>query len=319
MAMKTHSSIVTIFIVNFLLLTLFVPSLAKLVAAEEDLPFYETFNVNLVNRIDRPVYTVAVQGNYLYMGRGSKFTIYDISKMEQPTFVSELVVSAYGNIEEMVIVGNYAYAILEDGRGALGSFTIIDITNPKSPYERGSIGTGYPRGIEVFGNFAYIAATEYLEIVDVSNPDDPQDVGFYDNGTTMDVAILDGYAYLAQEERGLHIVDVSDPSNPRRRGVLDVAFHIGKQTYSISGRVIGTDNEPIANATISTNMGVSATTDTNGMYTLHGIPAGAYSITPSKNGYTFLPESRSIDLLKLRKDTILKDFKGRPDMSLFAP
>ncbi len=58
-------------------------------------------------------------------------------------------------------------------------------------------------------------------------------------------------------------------------------------TYSISGNV------GVAGATVTAGS-VSTTSDSGGNYTLSGLAAGTYTVTPSKSGCTFSPTSRSV-------------------------
>ncbi|MGV8039544.1 MAG: pre-peptidase C-terminal domain-containing protein [Thermoanaerobaculaceae bacterium] len=60
-------------------------------------------------------------------------------------------------------------------------------------------------------------------------------------------------------------------------------------TFSISG------NAGTAGATLSTG-GTSTTADASGNYTLSGLVAGTYTVTPSKSGCTFSPTSLSVTL-----------------------
>ncbi|PKO20486.1 MAG: hypothetical protein CVU38_19830, partial [Chloroflexi bacterium HGW-Chloroflexi-1] len=62
-------------------------------------------------------------------------------------------------------------------------------------------------------------------------------------------------------------------------------------TYTISGRVTDGSGNPISAVTISDGAGHTATTDGEGNYTLGGLAAGTYTITPSKSGWTFSPVS----------------------------
>ncbi len=58
-------------------------------------------------------------------------------------------------------------------------------------------------------------------------------------------------------------------------------------TFSISGRVTDSGGNPISGVTVATHAGHTTSTDGNGNYTLSGLPAGGYTVTPSKSGYTF--------------------------------
>ncbi len=67
-------------------------------------------------------------------------------------------------------------------------------------------------------------------------------------------------------------------------------------TYAISGRATDSDNNPISGVTISDGAGHTTPTGSDGNYTLSGLTAGSYTITPSKNDYTFSPPSRPVNL-----------------------
>ncbi len=56
--------------------------------------------------------------------------------------------------------------------------------------------------------------------------------------------------------------------------------------YTISGQVLGSDNAPLAGAQVSIGAR-SLTTPADGMFTLKVVPAGSYTLTVSKSGYSF--------------------------------
>ena len=67
-------------------------------------------------------------------------------------------------------------------------------------------------------------------------------------------------------------------------------------TYSISGKVLDVDNNPISNVTIADDKGHTTTTHSDGTYTLNNLTQGSYTLTPSKDGYTFSPPSQSVQV-----------------------
>ncbi len=98
-------------------------------------------------------------------------------------------------------------------------------------------------------------------------------------------------------------------------GVTDIFVHeqnTTPATFSMCGRVTEVNGTPLAGVTISDNAGHSTTTDGNGNYTLSGLAAGTYSITPSKSGYSFSPSSRTVTV---GPDKTNQDFLGRPPQS----
>ena len=64
--------------------------------------------------------------------------------------------------------------------------------------------------------------------------------------------------------------------------------------YSISGHIVDNNNNALAGVTLSAGANYTTTTDANGNYTLNGLPAGTYPLTPAKPGYTFSPALRNV-------------------------
>jgi hypothetical protein len=62
---------------------------------------------------------------------------------------------------------------------------------------------------------------------------------------------------------------------------------------TISGQITDSNNNPLAGVTVSDGTR-TATTDSNGNYTLSNVPAGSYTLTPEKIGYTFTPTTHSV-------------------------
>lgn len=118
------------------------------------------------------------------------------------------------------------------------------------------------------------------------------------------------YGYtIAVDEAGTAYMagDTTSSDFPTTLGALDTSFNGGDDdafvvklalgggaTYSISGRVTDGTGNTIAGVTVSAGAAGSATTDQNGAYTLTGLAAGTYTLTPSKSGYSFSPASRTV-------------------------
>jgi hypothetical protein len=81
----------------------------------------------------------------------------------------------------------------------------------------GQIG-GSSYAVAVEGNYAYLGVGPRLVVLDISDPGSPKEVGQSRplHGIIMDVQVSKGYAYVAAEMiGGLHVIDVSDPTNPQ--------------------------------------------------------------------------------------------------------
>jgi len=80
-----------------------------------------------------------------------------------------------------------------------------------------------------------------------------------------------------------------------------------KVTSDIAGHVTYVNDDPATSVLISNGAGHSVMTDGNGAYTLSGLTAGTFTLTPSKSGYTFFPASRTVTV---PPDATGQDFVG---------
>lgn len=128
----------------------------------------------------------------------------------------------------VAVSGNCAY-LARSGHEFRNGLEVIDVSNPAHCVRVGGYG-GYPRGVALLGNYAYMAGElPVLEVIDVSDPANPVGVGsYYAPGTAFDVAVSGNYAYVAKynpstpNNGGLEVIDVSDPTNPRLVGGCDI-------------------------------------------------------------------------------------------------
>ncbi len=133
---------------------------------------------------------------------------------------------------QIATVGNYAYTLRATGNP---NFSVIDITNPASPSQVGSMNlSNGPRNIFVSGNFAYIASTSNtreLQIVNISNPAAPVLAGSYNapgNDDYLGVYVVGTTAYIARNvaaaQNEFVILDVSNPASITQVGSLDLGI-----------------------------------------------------------------------------------------------
>ena len=141
-------------------------------------------------------------------------------------WATPVAVDALDSVSGVDVAGDRAYVL--DGR----LLRIIDLARPMAPHELGAVDLEVgPAGIEVVGEFAYVAAgADGLLVVDVANAGSPRVIGATRvDGVASQVAVGDGAAYVAAGEGGVAIVDVRDPEGPRqidaipRRPAVDVA------------------------------------------------------------------------------------------------
>jgi inhibitor of cysteine peptidase len=121
------------------------------------------------------------------------------------------------------------------------------------------------------------------------------------DGTRSVTTDAQGYYILADLPPGMYILTPSYSGyifTPSTRSIT-VNRHISgvdfasSPPYHISGRVIEGDGNGIAGVVVSDGTR-SATTDGNGFFALSNVPAGTYTLTPSRDGYTFTPAQHTI-------------------------
>jgi len=67
-----------------------------------------------------------------------------------------------------------------------------------------------------------------------------------------------------------------------------------KPSYTITGTVVDSEGQPLLGVQVSAGGAYQDTTNTSGQYTLADLSAGSYTLTPSKAGYFFSPEARTV-------------------------
>jgi hypothetical protein len=151
-------------------------------------------NVEEVTRLDIPTRDCCLEigGDLLFMGIKNILTIYNISSPESPVKLIDFELSLAGglstetgweghkmdwsnwaHINDIQVSGNYAYIAF----GA-GGVRIVDITDPASPEEIKTAGSGrFAISLKVENDLLYVTNTDYentkiqLDILDISEPE----------------------------------------------------------------------------------------------------------------------------------------------------
>jgi hypothetical protein len=166
---------------------------------------------------------VAVQDDTVYLGRGPRIVILDVSDPTSPRLVGQSDVLD-GVVQDIVVLEGLAYIAAADA-----GLRVVDIADPVRPREVGFLPTAKDANrLLVDGDFAYLLTSicerEFCEgqllVVDVSDAHRP-----YVSGSVLmsrganGLALAEGYVYVAHET-GLDVVDVSNPTNPHSVGSL---------------------------------------------------------------------------------------------------
>ncbi|MFV9507721.1 MAG: beta-sandwich domain-containing protein [Oscillochloridaceae bacterium umkhey_bin13] len=95
----------------------------------------------------------------------------------------------------------------------------------------------------------------------------------------------------------VRLTDETSESTGTRRVWFDAVKFVlqAEPVFTVSGRILNSVGTGLAGVTVSDGTR-TATTNSNGDYTLANVPAGSYTLTPSLSGYTFSPTSLSVSV-----------------------
>ena len=175
-------------------------------------------HVEFVGQIGGVTATVAVDGNYAYIGVQTRLVILDITSPVAPVVVGQTMITT-DLVAGLAVSSGYAY-VANGSRG----LRVLNVNNPTAPIEVGYYDTpGYASDVTISDGYAYVAdGTSGLRVVNVSNPTAPVEVGFYDTpGGAAAVTVVGDYAYVADGTNGLRVVSVSNPAMPTEVGFYD--------------------------------------------------------------------------------------------------
>ena len=122
----------------------------------------------------------------------------------------------------------------------------LDGANGEEEHEEFDLGYQSGFGGQYWGSdydypYLYSSCRQGMTVFDCTDQANPEEIGFlHTNGTCIGVTLWGDYAYLSDEENGLVVADISDPSNPYIVSELDldyarsVTFH-GTHAYVAGG------------------------------------------------------------------------------------
>ncbi len=196
--------------------------------------------LNLVSSYQNSSYETAVFAttDYAYISSGQNLEILDLSNIQNPISVGNVVTS--GTVNGIYVVGNYAYL-------ASSGLNIVDITDPTAPISVGKLLTGVAaHDVQVVGDYAYIADGDGFKIIDVSDPAAPVLTGSLSYWPAAEsVFVSDTIAYVGVLWDGAKVIDISNPALPVQVGssILNPGGTGGWATdiYESNGKVYMTD------------------------------------------------------------------------------
>ncbi|MFC1725104.1 LVIVD repeat-containing protein [candidate division KSB1 bacterium] len=134
----------------------------------------------------------------------------DIQSTEVFQKIAECTTSVLGNYID--IEGNSAYVSTQNG------FMVFDITDPENPANIGRLDFGSAFEIEVYGDHAYLQAGS-IKIIDISQRGNYRIDNQYGLQTGYArIKAKNGYLFVSVIDKGLEILDISDPASPQKIG-----------------------------------------------------------------------------------------------------
>lgn len=178
---------------------------------------------------------VRVSGDYAYVADSESLLILDVSTpVERLLRLGSCYVP--GGCRDVCVSGEWVFVPGPSG------LHVIDVTNPASPTLASSLDlVGSPQAVDVAGEYAYVAASWWVHIVHVGEPRNPVLVASRDGCEAEDVCVARGHAYVANGEKGLLVLDVSDPSRPTIAGAHDTPGW-ARALYASCGRICVADH-----------------------------------------------------------------------------
>jgi hypothetical protein len=184
---------------------------------------------------------LAVDGDRAYVTT-SGLQVIDLTLPTEPVVVGTAP-SAGGSGNALAVDGDRAYLA-----GGLG-LCIVDVADATDPVQLGCTPAGgYGRGVAVRGDVAFVSvrsdsheppSTDLLRVVDISDETAPAVIGAVELwGSAGDLSIEGDLLFAEVIGRGLLVIDVSDPTQPKPVGLARVdatAVGSGDRLYAAAG------------------------------------------------------------------------------------
>lgn len=165
-------------------------------------------------------------GNYIYAVSNSnqRFTIIDVSVPNAPAIRGSINHAYLNDTSFLKALDQNHIVVLSN---ASHRMTIVNVSNPAAPVIAGTIANmavpnmAYPDGMDIVGNYIYIAATGSgaLGIVDATDPNNPVAVGNVSDWSVLSgstkVSVNGMYAYVvSRNDNRIVVINISNPAAP---------------------------------------------------------------------------------------------------------
>lgn len=202
--MRTHHAIFKLF---FIIIILSVFS-SYIVLAKATLTKVGKFNTGMS-------YGLSIKNNFAYITTNTSLFILDVKNPEKPVKAGELIVGT--PVFGLCVRDNFAFLAASDK-----GLVIADISDPENPYVIGIYsGGGTMYNVEGVDNYCYTINYEIgFEVIDISNPAEPRKISGFP-ASPRGLSIQDDFAFVSDLKNGLTILNIADPENIKRVGVVE--------------------------------------------------------------------------------------------------
>jgi len=148
------------------------------------------------------------------------FQLFDVSDARNPAALGVLLLDGFAN--GIAVSGEFAHVATVSTFDDLSeSLRAIDVRVPEFPARRLTDAGAY-LALAHAGDRLYAAGMNRFDVLDVTTPLDPVVIGStgLPNALDRDIEVFGTTAYVTSPTRGLQILDVSDPANPRVVGEI---------------------------------------------------------------------------------------------------
>jgi len=269
------------------------------------------------------ILNVRVSRNYVYLGLGypnSGFEIVDITNIDNPTQTFFQSLGAFDGNAIAVENNNFYIA---DRR-----LRIYDITTPNQPVDESFLDLSRyeAQGMDITNQNIFLSTCDFYSdnegaiiAVDVSDSTTPEikDLYLVPEGGFYDIVTIGNYGFAANGYLGLHILDFSRPESISSLDIIDTPgfawdlaysgqnlylsddsglYLFELSLYSISGKVVDAQGQPLEGLSVSAGYSYNATTDESGKYLIEGVPEGIYTVRVTSPDYLTEPENHVIQI-----------------------
>jgi hypothetical protein len=175
---------------------------------------------------------LVVKDDHAFAAVADQLVIVDVGDLARPQVVARV---PSPGARAIALAGHFAYIGPKDGGDGTAEVHVVDVANPTSPVDLGSVAVAQPRStsLAVFGNRLFVLGTEYSTALDLSEeevPASPRRVEMAALGAASVGSVL-----ATDYGEGLNINDLEDLDSPSASG-LPLATSLWQTSWTPAGR-----------------------------------------------------------------------------------